>query len=46
MDVCIIFVISAILAFVIYLNLVHGIILRAVKNKKNKKIQEEFESEA
>lgn len=45
MDGIISFVITAILAFILYLNLVHGIVLRAIKNKKNKKLQQEIEKE-
>lgn len=44
-DVLIIFVIAAILGLLIYLNLVHGILLRAIRNRKNKKLQTEMEKE-
>lgn len=34
------YVVAAVLSIVFYVNLVHGILLRAVRNKKNKKLQE------
>lgn len=40
-DVWIAFGIIAVLCLVLYLNLVHGILLRAIRNKKNRKLQEE-----
>lgn len=39
-DIFIGFVIAAVLSALLYINLVHGILLRAVKNKKNKKLKE------
>ena len=39
-DVFIGFGIAVLLCIVLYVNLVHGILLRAVRNKKNKKLQE------
>lgn len=39
-DVFIGFGIAVVLCIVFYLNLVHGILLRAIRNKKNKKLQE------
>lgn len=44
-DVLIIFVISAILGWLIYLNLVHGILLRYIRNKKNNKIKKEMDQQ-
>lgn len=41
-DVFIGFGIAVILCIVFYLNLVHGILLRAIRNKKNKKLQEKL----
>ena len=37
------FVIAAVLAILIYVNLVHGVLLRAVRNKKNKELKEKME---
>ena len=34
------FGIAAVLCILLYVNLVHGVLLRAVKNKKNKELQE------
>lgn len=39
-DVFIGFGIAVLLCIVLYINLVHGVLLRAVRNKKNKKLQE------
>ncbi len=41
-DVLLVLVVVAILGFLLYFNLVHGVVLRAVRNKKNKKIQKEM----
>lgn len=37
------FVVTAILAILLYVNLVHGILLRAIRNKKNKELKERNE---
>lgn len=42
-DALIGFVIAAVISALLYLNLVHGILLRAIKNKKNKKLKEKIE---
>lgn len=34
------FIVAALLAVILYVNLVHGILLRAVRNKKNKELKE------
>lgn len=44
-DVWIAFGIIAVLCLVLYLNLVHGILLRAIRNKKNRKLQKENEKQ-
>lgn len=42
LDVLMIFLIAAFLGFIVYLNLVHGIFLRAVRNRKNKQLQKDI----
>lgn len=37
------FVVAAILAIFFYVNLVHGVLLRAIRNKKNKELKERME---
>ena len=37
------FVVAAVLAVLIYVNLVHGVLLRAIRNKKNKELKEKME---
>ena len=37
------FVVAAILAVLLYVNLVHGVLLRAIRNKKNKELKERNE---
>lgn len=44
-DAWIAFGITAVLCLLLYLNLVHGILLRAIRNKKNRKLQEESEKQ-
>ena len=43
MNGLVVFVVAAILAIFIYVNLVHGVLLRAIRNKKNKELQERME---
>ncbi len=38
------FAIAVVLCVLLYLNLVHGVLLRAIRNKKNKKLQEKQEN--
>lgn len=40
-EMWIVFAIVAVLCLILYVNLVHGVLLRAVRNKKNRKLQEE-----
>lgn len=35
------FVVAAILAVILYVNLVHGVLMRAIRNKKNKELKEQ-----
>lgn len=44
-DVLIFFGIAAVLGLVIYVNLVHGILLRNIRDKKNQKLKKEMEKE-
>ena len=37
------FVVAALLSLIIYLNLVHGILLRAIRNKKNRELKKKME---
>ncbi len=42
--VCVVtFVVAAVLAILLYVNLVHGVLLRAIRNKKNKELKERNE---
>lgn len=43
MDGIIAFVVAAIIATILYVNLVHGILLRAIRNKKNKELKDRME---
>lgn len=44
-DVLISFAIAAVLCVLLYINLVHGILLRIIRNKKNKSLQKKMEEE-
>lgn len=44
-ETCLGFFLAAILAVILYVNLVHGILLRAIRNKKNKKLQKKCNEE-